>query len=128
MRYGPPDDPSEAPTGSINYGSYGEEPEPPSAPWYRKPAALIGFGVLAAILIALAIYGIVELTSSSGGSTSTSSTTPTGATTTATTAPVAPAPTTPLTSAPAATPPTSTSIDDGHHHHHHHDDGDGDMP
>ena len=76
--YGPPDDPSEAPTGQFDYGDYGQQhPEPGSTPWHRKPAVLIGLAVLAAILIALVIYGIVELTKG-GGSTSpsTSSTTP----------------------------------------------------
>jgi cytoskeletal protein RodZ len=128
--YGPPDDPSEAPTGQYNYGEYGQQqPEPGSTPWHRKPAALIGLGVLAAILIALVIYGIVELTHG-GGSTSPSpsSTTPPAVTTTpsspssaTSTEPVAPAPTTSAetTTAPATTPPTSTSIDDGRHHHHH---------
>jgi hypothetical protein len=129
-RYGPPDDPSEAPTGQYNYSDYGDDGqpqlEPGSTPWHRKPAVLIGLGVLAAILIALVIFGIVELTKG-GGSTSpaTSSTTPAAVTTSE---PVGPAPTTTLTSAPtttapATTPPTSTSIDDGHHHHHHHNGG-----
>jgi cytoskeletal protein RodZ len=131
--YGPPDDPSEAPTGQYNYSDYGQQQrEPESTPWHRKPAVLIGLGVVAAILIALVIFGILELTKG-GGSTSpaTSSTTPAVTTTTTsptttpspssatTTEPVGPAPTTTLTT----TPPTSTSIDDGHHHHHHHDDG-----
>jgi cytoskeletal protein RodZ len=134
--YGPPDDPSEAPTGQYNYSDYGDDGqpqlEPGSTPWHRKPAVLVGLGVLAAILIALVIFGIVELTKG-GGSTSpaTSSTTPAVTTTTTpstttpspssatTTEPVGPAPTTTL----STTPPTSTSIDDGHHHHHHHDGG-----
>jgi hypothetical protein len=126
--YGPPDDPSEAPTGQFDYGDYGQQPEPSSTPWHRKPAVLIGLGVVAAILIALVVFGIVELTKG-GGSTSpaTSSTTPAVTTTTTppspssatTTQPVGPAPMTTLTT----TPPTSTSIDDGHHHHHHHDGG-----
>ncbi len=128
---GPPDDPSEAPTGQYNYSDYGQpQTDTGSTPWYRKPAALIGLGALAAILIALVIYGIVELThGGSSTSPSTSSATPSAVTTTpptttsfptseTTTEPVAPAPTTTLTS-----PPTSTSIDDGHHHHHHHDGG-----
>jgi hypothetical protein len=130
--YGPPDDPSEAPTGQYNYSDYGDDGQPQlesgSTPWHRKPAVLVGLGVLAAILIALVIFGIVELTKG-GGSTSpaTSSTTPAVTTTTTppspssatTTQPVGPAPMTTLTT----TPPTSTSIVDGHHHHHHHDGG-----
>jgi hypothetical protein len=136
--YGPPDDPSEAPTGQYNYSDYGQQqPEPGSTPWYRTRAALIGLSALVAILLALVIYEIIDLTHS-GGSTapSTSSTTPTAVTTTPpssisapTTEPVAPAPTTTLTevpttsaettAAPTTTPPTSTSIDDGRHHRHH---------
>jgi hypothetical protein len=68
--YGPPDDPSEAPTGQMNYSDYGQQqPEPESTPWHRKPAVLIRLGVVAAILIALVIFGILELTKG-GGSTS----------------------------------------------------------
>jgi hypothetical protein len=138
--YGPPDDPSEAPTGQYNYSDYGQ-PEPGSTPWYRKRAPVIGLSALVAILLALVIYEIIDLTHS-GGSTapSTASTTPAPVTTTppapssaTTTEPVAPAPTTTLTevpttsaettTAPAITPPTSTSIDDDRHHHHHHDGG-----
>jgi hypothetical protein len=126
---GPPDDPSEAPTGQYDYSDYGQ-PDAGSTPWYRKPAAVIGLGALPAILIALVIYGIAELThGGSSTSPSTSSTTPSAVSTTpptttsypgseTTSEPVAPAPTTTLTS-----PPTSTSIDDGHRHHRHHDDG-----
>jgi hypothetical protein len=131
VTYGPPDDPSEAPTGQYDYSDSGQ-PDAGSSPWYRKPAALIGLGALAAILIALVIYGIVEMTrGGSSTSPSTSSTTPSAVSTTPptttsypssepTTEPIAPAPT---TTAPATTPPTSTSIDDSHHHHHHHDGG-----
>jgi hypothetical protein len=130
--YGPPDDPSDAPTGYIDYGDsggYGQQEPEPGPPWYRKPAVLLGLGLLAAILVALAIYVIADRTKGGGGSTPTStSPTSAGVTTTATTPPppssatttepVAPAPTTTLTY-----PPASTSIDDGHHHHRHHDDG-----
>ena len=129
--YGP-DDPSEAPTGQYNYSDYGQQqPEPGSTPWHRKPAALIGLGVLAAILIALVIYGIVELTQGVGSTSPSRSSTTAPAVTT--TEPVAPAPATTLTevpttsaettTAPATTPPTSTSTDDGRHHHHRHDGG-----
>ena len=134
--YGPPDDPSEAPTGKFDYGNYDDygqpldESKPEPTPWYRRPAALIAWAVLTAALIALAVYGILEMTKGGGGSTpaSTSTTTPTTTATAptssaTTTEPVAPAPTTvtstPTTTAPATTAPTSTSIDEGHHHHHH---------
>ena len=138
--YGPPDDPSEAPTGQYNYGDYGQQnPEPGSTPWYRKRAALIGLSALVAILLAVVIYEIVDLTHTGGSTTpSTSPTTSAAVTTTppapssaTTTEPVAPAPTTTLTevpttsaettAAPTTTPPPSTSIDDGRHHHRHRD-------
>jgi hypothetical protein len=137
--YGPPDDPSEAPTGYIDYGDDGQQQPEPETPWYRKPAILVALGLFAAILIGLVIYVVADRTHGGGGSTPTptSPTTSTAVTTTettppsiTTTVPVAPAPTTsltypptttePTTTAPTTTPPTSTSIDEGHHHHHHH--------
>ena len=68
-RYGPPDDPNSPdndPTAYINYGNsgYGEPPGPPPeepVPWYRKPAALVGFGALGALLIALIVFGLASL-------------------------------------------------------------------
>ena len=106
--YGPPDDPSEAPTGYYDYndsGDDGHEPEHRS-PWYRNPIVLVALGLFAAILLGLALYLLADQTHGSGGPTQTptSPTTSTGVTTT-------------------TTPPTSTSIDEGHHHHHHHDGG-----
>ena len=82
--YGPPDDPSEAPTGLYNYGRDGDEqPEPGSTPWYRRRAALIGLSALVAILLAVVIYEIVDLTHTGGSTTpSTSSTTSAAVTTT----------------------------------------------
>ena len=66
-----------APTG---YGDYPPPPEP--TPWYRKPAALVGLGVLTALVLALLIYAIVQFTSSSGSSpTTTTTTSPTTSTT-----------------------------------------------
>jgi hypothetical protein len=136
--YGPPDDPSEAPTGFIDYGDDGQLPPHPGSPWYRKPIVLLVLGLFAAMLLGLAIYVAADRSNGRGGSTptSTSPTTSTAVTTTATTpatttteVPVAPAPTTtptyppttgePTSTAPTTTPPTSTSIDERHHHHHH---------
>jgi hypothetical protein len=126
--YGPPDDPSEAPTGLYNYGHDGDEqPEPGSTPWYRRRAALIGLSALVAILLAVVIYEIVDLTHTGGSTTPSTSPTTSAAVTTTPPAP----PTTTLTevpttsaettAAPTTTPPPSTSIDDGRHHHRHRD-------
>ncbi|MGA8547290.1 MAG: hypothetical protein WB785_18815 [Mycobacterium sp.] len=112
----PPDDPSEAPTGQYDYSDYG--PAPGSTPWYRRRAALIGLGVLAAILIALMIYGIVELTrSDSSTSPSTSPTTSAVTTTPSTTTSL---PSSQTTTEPLVPAPTTSSP---LHHHHHHDGG-----
>jgi eukaryotic-like serine/threonine-protein kinase len=136
--YGPPDDPSEAPTGYYDYSDSGDDGHDPKhrPPWYRNPIVLVALGLFAAILLGLALYFLADQTHGSGGPTQTptSPTTSTGVTTTTTeapttTAPVAPAPTTTMTFAPTTTepttttPPTSTSIDEGRHHHHHHDGG-----
>ena len=138
--YGPPDDPSEAPTGYYDYSDSGDDGHGPKQrpPWYRNPIVLVALGLFVAILLGLALYFLADQTRGSGGTTQTptSPTTSTAATTTeapTTTAPVAPAPTTtmtiaptttePATTAPPTTPPTSTSVDEGRHHHHHHDGG-----
>jgi hypothetical protein len=135
--YGPPDDPSEAPTGYYDYSDSGDDGHEPKhrPPWYRNPIVLVALGLFAAILLGLALYLLADQTRGSGG-TSQTPTSPTTSTTTeapTTTEPVAPAPTTtmtnpatstePTTTAPSTTPPTSTSIDEGRHHHHHHDGG-----
>jgi cytoskeletal protein RodZ len=133
--YGPPDDPSEAPTGYYDYSDSGDDGHEPKhrPPWYRNPFVLVALGLFAAILLGLVLYFLADQTRGSGGTTQTptSPTTSTGVTTPTTseapttTEPVAPAPTTtePTTTAPTTTPPTSTSIDEGRHHHHHHDGG-----
>jgi cytoskeletal protein RodZ len=125
--YGPPDDPSEAPTGYYDYSDSGDDGHEPKhrPPWYRNPIVLVALGLFAAILLGLALYFLADQTHGRGGPTQTptSPTTSTGVTTT--TEPVAPAPTTTMTFPPTTTPPppTSTSVDEGHHHHHHHDGG-----
>ena len=130
--YGPPDDPSEAPTGYIDYSDDGHEPKHPS-PWYRNPIVLVALGLFAAILLGLALYFLADQTHGSGGTTQTPTSPTTSTEVPTTTEPVAPAPTTtmtipptttePATTAPTTTPPTSTSIDEGRHHHHRHDGG-----
>jgi cytoskeletal protein RodZ len=138
--HGPPDDPSEAPTGYYDYSNSGDDGHQPNhrRPWYRSPIVLVALGLFAAILLGLVLYFLADQTHGSGGPTQTptSPTTSTAAATTeapTTTAPVAPAPTTtmtfppttaePTTTAPATTPTTSTSVNEGRHHHHHHDGG-----
>jgi len=78
-----PDDPNNEPTQMAGYdyggnGNYGEpayysesrEPSgrqpawtqpPPPTPWYLRPVALVGLGVLTALLIALLVWGMVRL-------------------------------------------------------------------
>lgn len=78
-----PEDPNNEPTQLAGYGyngngNYGEqayseyreptgrrpewtEPPPPRTPWYLRPVALIGLGVLTALLIALLVWGMVRL-------------------------------------------------------------------
>ena len=136
--YGPPDDPSEAPTGYYDYSDSGDDGHGPNhrPPWYRTPIVLVALGLFVAILLGLALYFLADQTHGGGGPTQTptSPTTSTGVTEAPmTTGQVAPAPTTtmtipptttePTTTAPTTTPPTSTSIDEGRHHHHHHDGG-----
>ncbi|OKH76931.1 hypothetical protein EB72_20150 [Mycobacterium sp. SWH-M1] len=107
-------------------------------PWYRKPAALVAFGALGAVIIALIIFGLAKaitgdapsepstsltpLTSSSAPAltssstagetteTTTETTTPTTTTTTPTTTETtAPTTTTTTTTQPSTTVSTSTS-------------------
>jgi hypothetical protein len=137
--YGPPEDPSEAPTGFYDYGSDGDQPPPQgSGPWYRNPIVLVALALFVAILLGLAFYLLADKTNGQSGTTQTptSPTTTTMAPTTTevatTTEPVAPPETTTMTEPPATTAPTTTapatsspttSVDEGHHHHHHHDGG-----
>jgi cytoskeletal protein RodZ len=127
--YGPPDDPSEAPTGYYDYSDSGDDGHEPKhrPPWYRNPIVLVGLGLFVAILLGLALYFLADQTHGSGGPTQTptSPTTSTGVTTPTTTEAATTTMTVPpTTTEPTSTaPPTSTSIDEGHHHHHHHDGG-----
>lgn len=128
-RYGPPDDTSNQPTFRADPGPGGEAPtgrfgslrarerggpptpseppesfEPAPAPWYRKRAVLVGWGLLVAILVALIIYGLIDLASRGGGGPAPSHTTTTTTTpATTTTAPTA-------TTAPTTTEPPSNTI------------------
>jgi hypothetical protein len=133
--YGPPDDPSEAPTGYYDYSDGDQPPPQPPSPWYRNPIILVALGLFVAILLGLALYLIADRSTGHGGTTQTPTSPTTSATTTGvtTTEPVAPPETTtmteppattePTTTAPTTTPTTTPSVDERHHHHHHHDGG-----
>ncbi len=121
--YGPPGDFNHQPTRRADLGASAHHPPdqadfsaetgayPPldspdlelaPTPWYRKPAVLIAWGLLVAILITLIIYGLIELAGrGGGGSTPTHTTSTTPATTTTT----SPAPTTTSTTPTATTEP-----------------------
>lgn len=118
-RYGPPDDPNHPdnePTAYLNYGDGGPglPPEEP-IPWYRKPAALVAFGAIGALLVALIVWGLASLISGNDSTTEPTSLTP--LTTTRTAAPVTTTPspqtvTETITAPPAApttTEPTTTT-------------------
>lgn len=80
-------------------------PEPPT-PWFRKSAVMVAVGAIAALVLALAIYGIVSLTSdssTSGEETTTAPRTTSAVETTSTTAPGTESPTS------AAVPPPVSS-------------------
>ncbi|BAX90715.1 hypothetical protein [Mycobacterium shigaense] len=86
----------------------GDEPEP--APWYRRPAGLLIWALSVLILVALIVYGILQLVHDQGtgttpSTTSTTSRTPTTTTTSTTTT------TTTTTTPPATSTTTSTSTE-----------------
>jgi hypothetical protein len=130
----PPEDPNQypddEPTAYANYGdqsgydTYGQPTEPvppPEQPWYRKPAALVALGAVAALILALVVYALISLMGDDSSTTITITTTPsTSATTTSES--VAPAPTAtetqtatttettePVTTTTTTTPPTTTT-------------------
>jgi hypothetical protein len=79
-----------------------DESEP--TPWYRRPAALIGWIAAVLILLGLIVYGVLELIQGGqGSSTPSTSTTPSITTSTSTTPP----PTTTTTTEP----PTSSAVE-----------------
>ncbi|MBX7449442.1 hypothetical protein GR927_15720 [Mycolicibacterium sp. 3033] len=117
-----------------NYGQggypddYQAGPDQPT-PWYRKPAALVAFGALGAVIVALIIYGLAKaITGDAPSEPTTTSLTPltstapavapsstvdeTTATTTESTAPTTTTttPTTTETTSPTTTTTPSTSV------------------
>jgi cytoskeletal protein RodZ len=114
-RYGPPDDPhypNDEPTAYVNYGERGLPPGQP-LPWYRKPVALVAFGALGAVLIALIFFGLVKLLTGGSSPESPTTLTPITRTTTSATAPAttttAATTTEPTTTEPTTTEPTTTT-------------------
>ncbi|WP_204081216.1 hypothetical protein [Mycobacterium riyadhense] len=120
----PPDELSQFPTDQFE--PY--HPETEFKPWYRKPVPLIGWSLVVAILIALIIYGIVQLIGENQGTGRTPHTTtpPVTSTTTTPITTTTPTPTTtvpPATTAPPATnppvqPPRQTTQAPPPHHPH----------
>lgn len=137
-----PDDPNNEPTqmagydyrGTGNYGEpagyyseYGElggppagwsaPPEPPPTPWYLQPLALIGWGVLTALLIAAMVWGMVRLVNKDSGDTTPATTSVTSSPAAPGEAPIAPSPgpvapeTTTEENAPPATTTASTTTE-----------------
>jgi hypothetical protein len=98
-------------TGYEPQTGYGDHPPPEPTPWYRKPVALVGLGVLTAVIMAFLVYAVVKFTGSGGSSPAgTTTTSPSTSTTAATSASVAPEPggtTQTVTQSPTATTPTS---------------------
>lgn len=103
---------------------FGGHPTPAPSPWFQRPAALVGLGVLTAVVLAFLVYAVVKFTGAgtSDGPAGTPNTVPPATTTTAGTTeqpnteqPPAPAPTPtgqttaePSPTAAPAPPPTTT--------------------
>lgn len=108
-RNDPPDYGADNPTG---YG--GNEPEPQEPiPGWRKPIALVGWGVLIAVLIGLIIWGIIQLAqgapTQAPATTTTTTTTTTPTTDTGTTS-TTPTPTTTDTGTPTTNSPSPGAL------------------
>lgn len=121
---GPPDDFNNEPTRYRGVGrgdgSLPAEPPPPApdpaepapdpfdtetepTPWYRKPVGLILWGLSVLILIALIVYGIIELIGDQGTTSNPKTSTTTTHTTTTTTTSPSSTSTTPTTTETTAT-------------------------
>lgn len=103
----PPDQP-DAPEASEAPGEldpFDQEPEP--TPWYRKPLGVIAWVIAVAILLALIVYGLMELIQGGQGTKPTPSTTSSTSPTSATTTPVTTTPTT----TPSSETPTSSAVE-----------------
>ncbi len=111
-------------------GADSAEPDFAPAPWYRNRVLLAVWALAVALLLALIIYGLVELSRGGGGgspATTTSSTTharssttsPTTTTTTPSTTTEAPPPETPEQTPEQVPPANSPAPAEPPHHHHH---------
>lgn len=99
----PSEFPPNAPEGFEQADAF-DGPEAEPTPWYRKPALLIAWLVFVAILIALIVYGIIQLLHGEQGTSPTPSTSTSTTTTTTTTPPTTTTTTTPSTTAEEAPP------------------------
>jgi hypothetical protein len=99
----PPPDQFEPPLDPLD-----EETEPTA--WYRRPVVLIVWGLSVLILIALIVYGIIELIGDQGTGSAPKTTTTTPSTTTTTTTPATTPPST-TTSTTTTAPPTSSAVE-----------------
>jgi hypothetical protein len=87
---------------------FDDETEP--TPWYRKPVGLIIWGLSVLILIALIVYGIIQLVEDQGAGTTPKTTTTTPhSTTTTTTTPTTTSPSAATTTPTTTEPPTSSA-------------------
>jgi cytoskeletal protein RodZ len=127
---GPPDDFHNQQTQYANYGGLGapppsgeqpteaapDQPDSPEAldpfdqeheptPWYRKPVGIIAWIVAVLILIALIVYGLMELIQGGSGTSHTPSTTSSTTPTTSTTTPPTP------TTTQSSETPTSSAVE-----------------
>lgn len=85
---------------------FDEETEP--TPWYRRPAGIIAWVLAVLVLIALIVYGLMELIGGDQGTGHTPSTSTTAPSTTSTTSTTVP-PTTTTTAEPSTTTEAPTS-------------------
>jgi hypothetical protein len=148
-RYGPPDDFHEQPTRHANFGMVEQPPPGEAAPtdqqpgqtppeqyepygdpfdqeteptaWYRKPVVLIGWALSVLILIALIVYGLMQLLQGEQGTSRVPSTSTTPPTSTTTTTPPSTTTTPPTSSAiePPAQQPTQQPTQQPPTHRHH---------
>ncbi|MCW1959512.1 MAG: hypothetical protein KIH64_013420, partial [Mycobacterium sp.] len=88
--YGPPTGYTSPTAPVTGTGHYPETPLPPT-PWHQRPAVLIGFGVLTAVVLTLLVFAVVKFTNAgtkeSPAVTSSSVATTSSASTTATAEP-----------------------------------------